>query len=44
MHIAAEAIGLAHDEVQEHHVGEIPDLHDLLNSSLVEFTVRVFAG
>src|SRR6266540_3624309 len=43
MHIAAEAIGLAHDEVHEHHVGEIPDLYELLNSSLIKFTARVFA-
>ena len=41
MHVAAEAISLAHDEVHQHHVGEVPDLYDLLNNGLVEFTARV---
>ena len=41
MHIAAKAISLAHDKIHEHHVGEIPDLYELLNRSLIEFTGRI---
>jgi len=44
MHITAKAISLAQDEVHEDHVGKISDLHDLLNSSLIEFTARVFCS
>ena len=42
MHVAAEAIGLTHYEIHQHHVGEISYLYHLLNSGLIKFTVRVF--
>ena len=41
MHVATEAISLAHDVVHQHHIGEIPYLYDLLNSGLIELTSGV---
>ena len=43
MDIAAETISLAHNEIHEDHIGQVFDLHNLLNSGLIEFTARVYA-
>ena len=42
VHIAAEPVSLAHDKIHENHVGEVPHLHKLLDSSLIELTCGVF--
>ena len=39
VHITAEAISLAHDEIHEYHVGKILDLDNLLNRGLIKLTV-----
>src|SRR4029077_11249433 len=43
VHISAETISLAHDEIHENHIGQILDLYNLLQSCVIVPSRRVFA-